>query len=74
MVVVGYIGNTGNCFTGGNPVTPEQREAGLGTHLHLTVYKTDVSDYTLLWSGENYVTTASMVVDPFNHTEKRRIQ
>ncbi len=38
---VGYVGNTGNCYTDGHKVTSEERAAGRGAHLHVSVYKTE---------------------------------
>lgn len=35
--VIGYVGNTGNVWTAGHPVTPEERKAGKGAHLHFEV-------------------------------------
>ncbi len=38
---VGYVGNTGYCYTDGHKVSLEERAAGKGAHLHLSVYKTE---------------------------------
>ena len=72
--IVGYVGNTGNCYTGDapHPVKEEERAAGKGAHLHLSVYKTENNDLKRIWNGKNYMTKKSDLVNPFNHSEKRK--
>ena len=55
--IVGYVGNTGN---------------SLGAHLHLTVYKTEKDNSEELWKDENYIIRNFGVVNPFDHSEKRK--
>lgn len=86
-MVVGYVGNTGNC--GG--VTTEEKEDGSGTHLHVSVYITkkakDIANtdpkfmiekvdqaIKIKGSGDSYETYSTEefdVVNPFNYKEKR---
>ena len=70
--IVGYVGNTGNCYTDGHEVTSDERLAGKGAHLHLSVYKTENNDLKRIWNGKNYMTKKSDLVNPFNHSEKRK--
>ena len=55
--IVGYVGNTGN---------------SLGAHLHLTVYKTEKDNSEELWKDGNYIIRNFGVVNPFDHSEKRK--
>lgn len=49
-----------------------ERAAGMGTHLHLSVYKTGNNDLKRIWDGKNYITKKSDLVNPFDHSEKRK--
>jgi murein DD-endopeptidase MepM/ murein hydrolase activator NlpD len=46
--IVAKVGNSGNCWTGGHKVTPSERDAKLGAHLHLSVYK--ATEREKIWS------------------------
>lgn len=72
-MVVGKVGNTGNCRTDGHALTPQERDKGLGSHLHLSLYKTE-SRYTALYSSklDNFITKGGLLYNPFNHTEGRK--
>lgn len=54
---VGYVGNTGNSSA---------------THLHLSVYKTDKTNYLEIFKNGNYEIHEGDVVNPFNHSINRR--
>ena len=74
--IVGYVGNTGNCYTGDapHPVKEEERAAGKGAHLHLSVYKADETQGSNLWdkTNNNFKTRKCGVVNPFNHYDPRK--
>jgi len=61
-MTVGYVGNTGNCYSGGHKVSEEERKAGRGTHLHVSVFKTDVSKCDLLYSNEKIIIELTEVI------------
>ena len=76
--IVGYVGNTGNCYTDGHEVTSDERLAGKGAHLHLSVYKTEVTKGEKLFTN-TYITKykvndkwKSDMVNPFDHKIERR--
>ena len=70
---VGYVGNSGNCYTAGHKVSLEERAAGKGAHLHVSVYKTDETQDSNLWdkTNNNFKTKKCGVVNPFNHYDPR---
>lgn len=39
--IIGQCGNSGFCVTGGHKVTPEERAAGKGAHLHFQIREMD---------------------------------
>lgn len=47
--IVAKVGNSGNCWTDGHKVTPSERAAKLGAHLHLSVYK--ATDFEEVWDS-----------------------
>lgn len=77
--VVGYVGNTGHCSSNvdlngngnGGDLYPKQRADGYGTHLHVTLYKTNKTELDfdfvpdLIKGTTSYPTTDRF--DPFNH-------
>ena len=67
--IVAKVGNSGNCWTGGHKVTPSERDAKLGAHLHLSVYKATVRDK--IWSkrDSNYVKDEKLR-NPFNRNHR----
>lgn len=69
---VGYVGNSGNCYTDGHEVSHEERAAGKGAHLHVSVYKTEKDNSEELWKDGNYIIRNFGVVNPFNYSEKRK--
>lgn len=76
---VGYVGNTGNCYTAGHKVSLEERAAGKGAHLHVSVYKTEKkSDKLYDIDTKNFITNngkgESDLVNPFDHNEHRRFK
>ena len=75
---VGYVGNSGNCYTAGHKVSHKERAAGKGAHLHLSVYKTGKSKGEDLFT-DTYITKykvndkwKSDMVNPFDHKIERR--
>ena len=72
-MVVGKVGNTGNCRTNGHALTPQERGQGLGSHLHLSLYKTE-SRYTALYNDkeDNFITKGGILYNPFDHKEGRK--
>ena len=75
---VGYVGNTGNCYTAGHKVSHEERAAGMGAHLHVSVYKTGKTKGEDLFT-DTYITKykvndkwKSDMVNPFDHKIERR--
>ena len=72
-MVVGKVGNTGNCRTQNRPITPQERAKGIGSHLHLSLYKTKLDFERLyLYDANNYITHGNVLFNPFNHTEGRK--
>lgn len=71
-MVVGKVGNTGNCRTNGHPVTDQERADGKGSHLHLSLYKTELNSNSLYSKDEdNYIRHGGVLVNPFDHKEGR---
>lgn len=71
-MTVGYLGNTGNCWTGSHPVTDEERSQGKGAHLHLSVLlASNISDiYDSINKRPKDVGKHS--INPFLITETRK--
>lgn len=73
-MVVGKVGNTGNCRTNGHALTPQERNKGLGSHLHLSLYKTKLTfDDLYDKTNENFKTIKCGLVNPFLHVEIRNV-
>ena len=73
-MVVGKVGNTGNCRTNGHALTPQERNKGLGSHLHLSLYKTKLTfDDLYDKTNENFKTIQCGLVNPFLHVEIRNV-
>ena len=88
--IVGYIGNTGHCKSGGIDMngdydSPEERKAredGKGAHLHLQMYLSSDDDDKFLSkicinNGATILATRkghTYVVNPFDYTEKRFLE
>ena len=77
-MIVGYVGNSGNCYTNGHKINEAERKAGKGAHLHLSVYKTD-KKAPEIYGSKNFITKyiengkeKSDLVNPFDHREQRR--
>lgn len=67
--VVARVGNSGNCYTDGHKVTPEERAAKLGAHLHLSVYK--ATDFEEIWDFQttNYI-YSNKLRNPFERNHR----
>ena len=73
-MVVGKVGNTGNCRTNGHALTPQERNKELGSHLHLSLYKTKLTfDDLYDKTNENFKTIQCGLVNPFLHVEIRNV-
>ena len=79
-MIVGYVGNSGNCYTNGHKINEAERKAGKGAHLHLSVYKTD-KKAPEIYGSKNFITKyiengkeKSDLVNPFDHREQRRLK
>ena len=72
-MIVGYVGNSGNCYTNGHKINEAERKAGKGAHLHLSLYKTKEKNGELLYDkkNDNFKTRDRNLVNPFNHSEGR---
>lgn len=63
-IIVGYVGNTGNCF-GIN--TQADRDNGNGAHLHLSYYDWEVKGDEVLRNKTDY---KEYLRNPFNHNSE----
>mgnify|MGYP000902308027 FL=1 len=72
-MIVGYVGNSGNCYTNGHKINEAERKAGKGAHLHLSLYKMKEKNGELLYDkkNDNFKTRDWNLVNPFNHSEGR---
>lgn len=72
--LVAKVGNSGNCYTSGHKLTPDERAKQLGAHLHLSVFKgkqiKDIYD-----TDKDSYTYSEKLVNPFNreHNWKKDI-
>lgn len=67
--IVAKVGNSGNCWTDGHKVTPSERAAKLGAHLHLSVYK--ATDFEEVWdSGTSNYKYGGILRNPFERNHR----
>ena len=72
--LVAKVGNSGNCYTSGHKLTPDERAKQLGAHLHLSVFKgKQIKD--IYNAKEDSYTYSEKLVNPFHreHNWKKDI-
>lgn len=63
------VGNSGNCYTSGHKLTPDERAKQLGAHLHLSVFKEkQIKD--IYNDKEDSYTYSEKLVNPFNRNHR----
>lgn len=70
---VGYVGNTGNCYTGSpsHKISADERAAGKGTHLHLSFLKVEELGIIHNSNTSSPINIFANSYNPFKHDEKR---